>query len=67
MTLKHASFLAFVGTLLLAILLIVDLFLDVMSLLRGLIPAVMLLTALIYASAALSVALFFHAFHRTQS
>jgi hypothetical protein len=67
MTLKHASFLAFVGTLLLTILLIVDLILDLMSLLRGLVPAVMVLTALIYAFAALSVAVFFYVFHREQS
>jgi hypothetical protein len=67
MTLKHSSFLAFVGTLLLAILLVVDLILNLMSIMRGLIPAVMVLTSLIYAFAALSVTVFFYAFHRAQS
>jgi multidrug efflux pump subunit AcrB len=67
MTLKQASFLAFVGTLLLTILLVVDLILNLLSTMRGLIPAVMLLTSLIYAFAALGVAVFFYAFHRSQS
>jgi len=66
MALKHASFLAFVGTLLLTILLIVDLILNLFSIMRGLIPAVMLLTSLIYAFAALSITVFFYAFHRSQ-
>ena len=67
MTLKHASFLAFVGTLLLTILLVVDLILNLLSIMRGLIPAVMLFTSLIYAFAALGVTVFFYAFHRSQS
>jgi len=67
MTLKHASMLALIGTVLLALLLVADLILNLMSIMRGLIPAVMLLTSLIYAFAALSVAVFFHAFHRAQS
>lgn len=67
MTLKQASFLAFIGALLLSILLVVDLVLDLLSLARGLIPAVTLLTSLIRAFAAVSVAVFFYAFHRAQS
>ena len=67
MALKHASFLAFVGTLLLTILLLVDLILNLLSIMRGLIPAVMVLTSAIYALAALSVTVFFYAFHRSQS
>lgn len=67
MTLKQASFLAFIGTLLLSILLVVDLVLDLLSLARGLIPAVTLLTSLIHTFAAVSVAAFFYAFHRAQS
>jgi hypothetical protein len=67
MTLKQASLLAFIGTLLLSILLVVDLALDVLSLARGLIPAVTLLTSLIRTSAAVSVAVFFYVFHRAQS
>jgi len=41
--------------------------LDVFSLARGLIAAVMLLTSLIHAFAAVSVAIFFYVFHRAQS
>ena len=67
MTLKQASLLAFIGTLLLSILLVVDLVLDVLSMARGLIPAVTLLTSLIHTFAAVSVAVFFRVFHRAQS
>jgi multidrug efflux pump subunit AcrB len=67
MTLKQASFLAFIGTLLLSILLVVDLVLDVLSMARGLIPAVTLLTSLIHTFAAVSAAVFFYVFHRAQS
>ena len=67
MTLKQASLLAFIGTLLLSILLMADLVLDLLSMARGLIPAVTLLTSLIHTFAAVSVAVFFYAFHRAQS
>ena len=67
MSLKQASFLAFIGTLLLAILLVVDLVLDVLSLARGLIAAVTLLTSLVRTFAAVSVAVFFYVYHRAQS
>ena len=67
MTLKHASLLALVGTILLTILLIGDLILNLLSLARGLIPLVTLLTSLTYAFAALSVAIFFYVFHKAQS
>ena len=67
MTLKQASFLAFIGTLVLSILLVFDLVLDLLSMARGLIPAVTLLTSLIRTFAALTVAMFFYVFHRSQS
>jgi len=67
MALKQASLLAFIGTLLLSLLLIVDLVLDLLSLARGLIPAVTLLTSLIHTFAAVSVAIFFFVYHRAQS
>jgi len=67
MTLKQASFLAFIGTLLLSILLVVDLILDVLSMARGLIAAVTLLTSLIRAFAAVSVTVFFYVFHKAQA
>ena len=67
MTLKQASFLAFIGTLLLSILLVVDLILDLFSMARGLIAAVTLLTSLIRAFAAVSVTVFFYVFHKAQA
>jgi hypothetical protein len=67
MTLKHASLLAFVGTLLLTLMLIGDFVIDLTSMLRGLIAAVTLLTSLIYAFASLTVAVFFYVFHKAQS
>ena len=67
MALKQASLLAFIGTLLLSLLLIVDLVLDLLSLARGLIPAVTLLTSLIHTFAAVSVAIFFFVYHGAQS
>ena len=67
MTLKQASLLAFIATLVLAMQLVFDLVLDVFSLARGLIAAVTLLTSLIHAFAAVSVAVFFYVFHRAQS
>jgi hypothetical protein len=67
MSLKQASFLAFIGTLVLSIQQVFDLILDLLSLARGLIPAVTLLTSLIHAFAAVSVAVFFYVYHRAQS
>ena len=67
MTLNQASLLAFIGTLLLAIYLVGDFILDLLSMARGLIPAVTLLTSLIRTFAAVTVAVFFYVFHRAQS
>jgi hypothetical protein len=67
MTLKNASLLALFGTLLLTILVLADLILNFLNLLRGLIPAMMLLTSLIYALAALSVTVFFYTYYKAQS
>ena len=67
MTLKQASLLAFIGTLLLSIHLVIDFVLNLLSLARGLIAAVTLLTSLIETFAAVSVAVFFYVYHRAQS
>ncbi len=67
MSLKQASFLAFIGTLLLAMQLVLDLVLDMLSMARGLIAAVTLLTSLLHAFAAVSLAMFFYVYHRAQS
>ena len=67
MTLKQASLLSFIGTLLLSIHLVIDLILNLLSLARGLIAAVTLLTSLIETFAAVSVTVFFYVYHRAQS
>ena len=67
MTLKTASLFAFIGTVLVTALLIWNLIFSVVNVLRGLLPAVVLFPALIYAFAALSVAMFFSVFQKTQS
>jgi hypothetical protein len=67
MSLKNAAFLAAVGTVLLALLVAVDLIRDVLAVVQGLIPPMRLLRDLIYAFAAVSVAVFFYVFHKAQS
>ena len=67
MTLKTASLLALIGTVLVTALLTWNLIFSVVNVLRGLLPAVVLFPALIYAFAALSVAVFFSVFQKTQS
>ena len=64
MTLKGAATFAFIGTLLAAALLIWNLIFDLVNIMRGLIPAVTLFSALIYALAALSLAVFFYVFRQ---
>jgi hypothetical protein len=67
MTLKTASLLALIGTVLVTALLIWNLIFSTVNVLRGLLPAVVLFPALIYAFAALNVAVFFFVFQKTQS
>ena len=67
MTLKNSAFLALVGMVLVTILLIAGLIGDVSGVVRGLIPAMRLLTSFIYAFAGLSVVVFLYAFHKAQS
>jgi hypothetical protein len=67
MTLKTAALLALIGTVLVTALLVWNLIFSVMNVVRGLLPAVVLFPALIYAFAALSVAVFFAVFRKTQS
>ena len=66
MTLKTAAFLAFLGTILAAVLLVVDFVLDVLNVMQGLVPAAKLFPALIYAFAAVTVAVFFWVFQKDQ-
>jgi hypothetical protein len=67
MTLKTAALLALIGTVLVTALLVWNLIFSVVNVLRGLLPAVVLFPALIYAFAALTVAVFFSVFQKTQS
>jgi hypothetical protein len=66
MTLKSASFLALIGTLLLTILLAFDFIRTILGILRDVIPAVAFLRSLIYLFASLSVTVFFYVFHRAE-
>ena len=67
MTLKNAAFMALVGMILATILLVAGFIGDVFGVVRGLIPAMRLLTSFIYAFAGLSVVVFLYAFHKAQS
>ena len=67
MTLKNAALLALVGVMLATIVLAAGFVGDVFAVVRGLIPAMRLLTSLIYAFAGLSLVVFLYAFHKAQS
>ena len=67
MNLKNAAFLALVGTLMLTVLLIANFIFDVLNVVRGLLPAIRLLTSFIYAFAGLGTVVFLYAFHKAQS
>ena len=67
MTLNSAAFLAFVGTLLLTVVVAVDAFRNVSGVLGGFVPAMALLRSLIYLFASLTVTAFFWVFSRAQS
>jgi len=67
MTLKNVALLALIGTILVTALLTWDLILNILNVGRGLVPAVVLFSSLIYAFGAFTVAVFFLVFHKTQS
>ena len=66
MTIKNAALLAFVGTMLMTVLLVWNFVFNFLNLLRGLVPAVTLFSSFIYAFGAFSVMVFFFVFHRAQ-
>ena len=66
MTLKGAAMFALIGIGLLTVVGTVNLIVDLSGMLRGFIPAVTVLAALIEWLAGLSLVLFFAVFHRTQ-
>ena len=67
MTLKNAAFLALVGMILATIVLVAGFIGEVFGVVRGLVPAMRLLTSFIYAFAGLSTVVFLYAFHKAQS
>src|ERR1700681_1291874 len=67
MTLKNAALLALIGTILITVLLVWTFVFNVVNVLRGLVPALTLVSSFIYAFACFGVAVFFYVFHRTQS
>jgi hypothetical protein len=67
MTLKNAALLALIGPVLMAALLVWNFVFNLLNLLRGLVPAVTVLSSLVYAVGCFSVMVFFFVFHRAQS
>jgi len=66
MTLKNAALLALIGTILMTALLVWTFVFNVLNAVRGLVPAVTLLSSFIYSFGCFSVAVFFYVFHRAQ-
>ena len=64
MALKDAALLAFVGMLLVAVLSVWNLIFDVMNVLQGVLPAVKLISSLIYAFGAVTATLFLYVFQK---
>ena len=67
MTLKNAALLALIGTILMTVLSVWTFIFNLLNVLRGLVPAVMLFSSFIYALGCFSVMVLFFVFHRTQS
>ena len=64
MSMKSAALLAFLGTVLLCVLVVWNLVVDTVSVARGLIPAVRLVSQVVYAFAAVMLACFFWVFQK---
>jgi len=67
MNLRNAAFLALVGMLILTLLVGVDFIRTVLSILRGLVPALAFFRSAIYLFASLCVTVFFFVFYRSHS
>jgi len=67
MTLRNATLLALLGMILLTILLAAYFINAVLGVLHDVVPAMALLTSLVYVLASLSVTVFFYVFHKTPS
>jgi hypothetical protein len=64
MSLKSAAFLALIGMILITILRLYDLVSTIMNVIGGLVPAITLVSSLIYTFASLGLAAFFFVFHK---
>jgi len=67
MTLKNASFMAFIGMTLLTVVCALGVIGDMSALLAGAIAPMIVVKSLIHLLASLSVAVFLYVFHKTQS
>jgi hypothetical protein len=67
MTMKSAASLALIGAVLVAIVLVVGFVLDVLNVIRGLVPALRLVTSVIYAFASVGAVVFLWVFRNGQS
>lgn len=67
MTMKSAASLALIGAVLVAIVLVVGFVLDLLNVVRGLVPALRLVTSFIYAFASVGAAVFLWVFRNGQS
>jgi len=66
MTPKSASFLAFIGTILVTILVAVNFFDTIVGVLRGVVPAMAIVPCVVYVFAGIAVTVFFWVFSRSQ-
>ncbi|HEY4909713.1 MAG TPA: hypothetical protein VIJ73_09440 [Methylomirabilota bacterium] len=67
MTMKSAASLALIGAVLVAIVLVVGFVLDLLNVVRGLVPALRLVTSFIYAFASVGAVVFLWVFRNGQS
>ena len=67
MTLKNAALFALIGMVLLTLLLVAHLVVNIWGVLNGVVPAIRLLTSLVYVLASVGVTVFFYVFNKAQS
>jgi hypothetical protein len=67
MTMRSAAFLALIGAVLVAVVLVVGFVSDLLNALRGLVPALRLVTSFIYAFAGVGAVVFLWVFRNAQS
>jgi hypothetical protein len=67
MSLQNAACLALVGAVLVTILLVVGFVVDLLNVLRGLIPALRVVTSFIYAFAGVGAVVFLYVFYKARS